>query len=409
MKFSLILWFAATLSMITACAERGGKAPSQPPPPVTVTSPVQREVTDWLELTGYADAIEKVNIRSRVRGYIQKIAFEPRALVKKGDLLFVIDPRPFQAKVEEARAVLQGKQAELNLAQVELDKNKQLAKTQSISELKLIEMKAKRDLAKAEVEKARADLESAELELSYTHIKSPINGKVSRNLVDVGNLVNQEDSSILAYVVNDRSVYIYFNMSEQDLLPLVRKYEKLMKDQESKETLKDSPTPVYAALADEKGYPHEGRIDYADTRVDRSTGTIQLRAVLPNEKGSIFPGMYLKVRTPMDKFKAHLIPKTAILTDQAGKYVLCVNQDNTVSRVDVKTGGISDGMRIIKEGLKGDETIIVKGLQRARPGEKVSPSKLTEPEKKSEQEKSKTRKTNIKSGSDSGKPKKTAD
>jgi RND family efflux transporter MFP subunit len=363
----------SAILLVSACSKETKTPAKKPPPPVTVAKPVKKKVTDWLKLTGTASAIETVNIRPRVRGYLQKITFEPRAKVKKDQLLFIIDPRPFQADVQQAEAVLRGKEAELNLAQVELKKNKELAKTQSISELKLIEMKAKRDLAKAASEKAKADLEAAKLQLSYTHVKSPINGKVSRNLVDVGNLVGSGDKSLLAYVVNDKSVYVYFNMSEHDLLPLVRKYQKIIEEHGEDEPSKKSPTPVYGALEDEKGYPHKGTIDYADTRVDPGTGTIQIRAKFPNENGNIFPGMYMKVRVPLDKFEAYLVPKTAVQTDQAGKYLLIVDDKNTVSRVSVKTGSTTNGNRVIKDGLTGDEKVIVKGLQKARPGAKVSP------------------------------------
>ncbi|MEW6110942.1 MAG: efflux RND transporter periplasmic adaptor subunit [Thermodesulfobacteriota bacterium] len=359
----IVLLIVAGLLGVSGCG-RDSQKMGPPAPEVTVTKPVEQEVTRYLEYTGTTAALESVDVRARVQGWLESINFSPRSKVKKDELLFVIDPRPFQARVEQAKAVLDANKASLDLAQYELEKAQYLESKEALSQLKLKEATAKRDAAAAEVEKAKADLDLAKLNLDYCQVKSPINGRVSRNLVDVGNLVGAEQKTLLTTVVNDDPMYAYFNLSELDVLPIIRDYVK----DKSDKAVKDERNPVYMELADEKGYPHEGYIDFADTQIDPSTGTMQVRGVFPNLDGLLMPGMFVRLRVPLDKRRGLLVPEVAIQADQAGRYVLVVNPQEVVEKRRVKPGQSVDHMRVIDEGLSADDRVVVSGVQRARPG-----------------------------------------
>jgi len=367
--FSVIALFAV-LALLSGCGSGTSKFVPPPPPEVVVSAPVEREVTDYVEFTGNTAAFESVDIRARVEGFLEKINFKPDARVKAGDLLFVIDPKPFQAQVDEASARLQAKSAARDLAQVQFDKAKQLYDSASVSEIQYLEQKAKRDMAEADVSQAKADLEKAELNLGYTSVMSPINGRVSRNLVDVGNLVGAVEKTLLTTVVNDDLAYAYFNVSEADLLVLARKYppEERGKDERP-------AAPAALALADESGFPHQGQVDYVDNKVDPNTGTIQARAVFENKSGILMPGLFARVRVPLDTRKAYLVPDVAVGIDQGGRYVLVVGADNVVDKRPVTVGHVVDRMRVIEKGLGPNDQVIVNGMQRARPGGKVTPVK----------------------------------
>jgi RND family efflux transporter MFP subunit len=335
---------------------------------VTVVHPHQKEVTRYLEYTGTTAALESVDIRARVSGFLQKICFEPRAKVKAGELLFVIDPRQYQAQVDQSKAKVDAQKASSKLAQTELQISQQLESKEAISALRLEKQAAQRDVAKADVELAQADLEKAKLNLEWTQVTSPIDGRVSRNLIDVGNLVGAEQKTLLTTVVNDSSVYAYFNISELDALPIIRaKADKL------DEALAKQKIPVYLGLADEKDFPHEGIVDFVDTKLDSSTGTIQLRGIFPNPDGLLMAGMFVRVRVPIEKKMTWLVPEAAIQYDQGGAYVMTVSPENVVRQLRVRRGTVIEGMQVIEEGLSGKEIVIVAGLQRSKPGLKVNP------------------------------------
>lgn len=362
------IWLAIA-AVLAACENRSSNV-TLPPPEVTVSNPIQRDVTTYLEYSGSTAAFESVDIRPRVSGYVETISFAPRARVKAGSVLFVIDPGPYRAKVEQAEAALDAAKAGYRIREIELDKYTRLGSKEVISELKLAEARAACDMARAEVERAKANLESAKLDLEFTQVKSPINGRVSRNLVDRGNLVGANESTVLANVVNDDPIYVYFNMSEIDLLTLTRK--ELKKNGEAEP--QSRATPVTMGLADERGYPHNGTLDYTDTRVDAATGTIQVRALFPNADGLLFPGMFTRVRVPVETRSTVLIPDSAVLTDQGGKYVLVVNEANICEIRRVRPGRLVKDLRAIEDGLTQKEKVIVSGVQRARPGAPVSPT-----------------------------------
>ncbi|AFM24914.1 efflux RND transporter periplasmic adaptor subunit [Desulfomonile tiedjei] len=369
MRLPGVLILIAFISLsIVGCSEKPQVAtPSLPE--VYVSKPLKKEVTQFLEFTGTTAALEFVEVRARVEGWLQSIHFESGARVKKGDLLFVIDPRPFQAQVDQAQAALKGKEADLQLKQANLKRAQQLLASASISQLQYDIQNADESVALAQVGIAKADLEKAKLDLAYTQLTAPIDGRVSRNMVDIGNLVGAKDKTLLTEIVNDSSVYVYFDVSERDILMLIRKFPNIEREAESDR----NRAPAYLQLADETGYPHEGRIDFVDPRVDPSTGTLRVRAIFANDKGLLVSGLFGRIRVPIEKKDAVLVPETAVGIGQGGRYVLLVNKDNVVELRPVKTGQLEGTLRVIQEGLTKDDWVVVNAIQRARPGLKVAP------------------------------------
>ena len=371
-----IHWPLLILLLAVSGCEKGTDSFVPPPPPeVTISLPVKQEVTDYLEFTGNIKAVESVEIRARVQGFLDKMNFDPGQYVKAGDLLFIIDPRPFQTRVDQQEAALKVREAALNLAQVKEEKSANLLRTSSISEISFLEDKANRDMALAHVGAAKADLEEAKLQLDYTQVKSPINGRVGRNLVDLGNLVGAQEKTLLTTVVNDSSIYAYFNISENDLLMIARLYGREGRGGNTQ----SYETPCLLALADEKDFPHPGKIDFVDTQVDSSTGTLTIRAVFTNKSGILLPGLFVRLRVPLKKREALLITNLAVGIDQGGRYVLVVNNDNVVEQRTVTIGQEIDGLRVIESGLAPEDWVITNGVQMARPGTKVTPVKASGP------------------------------
>lgn len=349
------------------CSEKSEMA-APPPPEVVVNHPIEKEVTDYLEATGTTQAIESVDIRARVRGFLDKVNFQPGARVKAGDVLFVIDPREFKAREQQAAATVEQNEAQRRLAQVKADKAKNLLSSGSVAELTFLEEEAKRDVEKAQVDRAKADLDKAKLDMGFTEVRTPISGKVGVNLVDAGNLVGANENTLLTHVVNDESIYVYFNVPERDVLKYKRLYVGRNGDDGD-----DKEAKAYMSLADETGYPHEGVVDYVDPQVDPGTGTLRARAVFPNPKGLLSPGLFARIRIPMAKRQALLIPEIAVGIDQRGEYALVVGPQNIVEYRPVKTGQLEDRMRVIDSGLKAEDWVVVQGIQKARPGSKVIP------------------------------------
>jgi len=356
------------LGILSGC--QGPKKEAVREPAVTVTQPIEREVTSYLEYTGTTQALEYVDIRARVAGFLQKIHFEPDAKVKTGELLFSIDPSQYQAAVDENEAALEARKAQLRLAKTEEEIAKSLESQQAISALKLQEKSAHSGVSKADVDLAQAALDKARLNLEWTKVTSPINGRVSRNLVDVGNLVGAMEKTLLTTVVDVDSIYCYFNVSELDLISIKRTYAPKGNDL----TLKSQKIPAHLTLADGSAYPHEGYLDYADTKLNPSTGTIQVRAIFPNPDIFLLPGMFGRIRLPLEKRKALVVPGVAVQFAQGGNYVLVVNNENIVQLKRVKVGQNVEEMTVIDEGLTSKDRVIIMGVQRARPGSKVNPS-----------------------------------
>jgi membrane fusion protein, multidrug efflux system len=373
MRLLAVLISVALASMsVLGCSEKV-QVVAPPPAEVIVSHPLKKEVTQYLEFTGTTAALEFVEIRARVEGWLESIHFTPGTQVKKGDLLFVVDPRPFQAQVDQSEAALKGKQADLQLKQANLRRAQQLLSSASISQLQYDVENANEAVATAQVGIAKADLEKAKLDLAYSRLTAPTNGRVSRNYVDIGNLVGAKDKTLLTEIVNDDSVYVYFDVSERDLLMLMRKFPKIEADAISDR----EKAPAYLQLADETGYPHSGKMDFLESRVDPSTGTLRVRAIFSNDKKMLVPGLFGRVRVPIEQKEALLLPELAVGISQAGRYVLVVNKDQVVEQRLVKTGQLEGTLRVIEEGLSKDEWVVVNAIQRARPGSKVSPKEST--------------------------------
>jgi RND family efflux transporter MFP subunit len=351
---------------LVGCGEKA-KMVEPPPPEVIVSHPLARNVTKFMEFPGTTAALEFVQIRARVEGWLESMHFQPGSRVKTGDLLFVIDPRPFQAQVDLWEASLRGREAELQLKTANLRRAQQLLTSASISQLQFDIQNADEAVAIAQVGIAKADLEKAKLDLAYSRVTSPINGRVSRNYVDIGNLVGRGDKTLLTDVANDSSVYFYFEINERDLLMLLQRFPEMRRQVRSE---KENPV-VNLQLANETGFPHRGEIDFAESRVDPSTGTLSVRAVFPNEEGRLLAGLFGRVRVPIEEAEAMLLPELAVLIGQAGRFVLVVNKDNIVEQRPVKVGQREGTLRVIEEGISKDEWVVVNALQRARPGLRV--------------------------------------
>ncbi len=333
-RLSRVLIIVALASVsILGCGEKVQVA-VPPPAEVIVSHPLKKEVTQYLEFTGTTAALEFVEIRARVEGWLESIHFTPGSRVKKGDLLLVIDPRPFKAQVDQSEAALKGKQADLHLKQTNLKRAQQLLSSASISQLQYDIENANESVATAQVGIAQADLEKAKLDLAYTQLSAPTNGRVSRNYVDIGNLVGAKEKTLLTEIVNESSVYVYFDVNERDLLMLLRKWPKIETEAGS-----DREKPqAYLQLADESGHPHTGKVDFVESRVDPSTGTLRVRAIFSNDNGLLVPGLFGRVRVPIEQKEALLVPELAVGISQAGRYILVVNKDQIVEQRLDNTG-----------------------------------------------------------------------
>ena len=368
----------SSLLVCVGCGAPANTFVEPPPPKVTVAHPVEQSVPRFLDLTGTTTAIESVDVRARVQGFLEKIEFKDGAMVKAGDLLFVIDPKPYQAKVDQATAALRSVHAELNFAQIDLDKATQLRAKKVVSEIEFVEKTGKRDQVRAEVGVAEANLRAAQLDLDYTQVLAPINGRAGRRLVDIGNLVGASDKTLLTTIVDDTSIYAYANVSEYDYLRLHRRYRQ---QPDGSEADREEHPEALLGLADETGYPHVGWVDFVDNQVDPDTGTLRLRAVFPNEDNLLKAGLFVRLRIPLSERAKLLVPDTAVLSGQGGRYVLVIGPNDTVEQRPVTMGSLFERMRVIREGVTTADRVIINNMQRARPGITVKPVAAT-PKKK---------------------------
>jgi membrane fusion protein, multidrug efflux system len=365
--------------LLFAACEQRNEYVEPPPPKVTVAKPLQKAITDYLEFTGTTHAFEEVEIRARVAGFLQSREFTPGTPVDKDDLLFVIDPREYEAELNAAEAELGSAEATLKRAQTEYDRARKLFKQKAGAETDVVKWRGERDVAKATVLRAKAKVEKAGLNLGYTKVTAPIAGRVSRNFVDTGNLVGESEPTLLTTITRFEPMYAYFNLNERDLLKVmaISRNQIGKNGQDSaKDNTDTADIPLFLSLANEEGYPHEGMLDFAESSVDTATGTLQLRGVFPNPGPvpALLPGLFVSLRMPIEKREnALLVTDRAIGSDQSGRFLLTVNSENMVEKKPIRMGQLEDGLRVIEEGLQPDDRVVVNGLQRARPGAKVDP------------------------------------
>jgi RND family efflux transporter MFP subunit len=360
---------AAVALSVSGCARNEAAEPkAAPAPQVTVAPAISRKVTEFDEFTGRFEAVERVEIRPRVSGYISSVNFTEGSEVQKGDVLFVIDPRPYEAERDKARAQVAQARSQLVLAKSERDRATSLLGQHAISQEEYDTRTAGREEAQANVEAAQAALDAAALNLTFTRVVAPISGRISRALVTSGNFVTNGQTPLTTLVSLD-PIYVSFDGDEQVYL----KYTKLAR-QGTRASSRDARNPVLVGLADEGGYPHQGVMVFVDNALDPATGTIRGRALLDNHERQFTPGLFARVKLMgSGQYNAVMINDSAIGTDQSVRYVLVVGAGNKVEYRPVQLGPVIDGLRVVQSGLAPGETIVVNGLQRVRPGVQVQP------------------------------------
>lgn len=358
-----------------------GNAP--PPPQVTVSKPLMKEMQEWSDFTGQFEARESVEVRPRVSGYLESINFTDGQLVKKGDLLFVIEPRPFELALETAKAQQAQAEAQLELAKAQLERTAQLRKNDYATQETYDERLAQVNIATASRDAAIAAVNQAQLNLDYTRVTAPVSGRVGRHEVSVGNLImggtsGTSTTTLLTTIVSLDPIWLSFYVSEGDGMT----YKRLVQKGEVK-SARESTVEVEGQLMDEKTWTLKGTIDFVDNQYDRNSGTIRVRAAFPNPNLFITPGQFGRVRVPMSQLRpTMLVPDAAVVTDQSVKLLFTVAPDGTVVPKPVELGPVTDdNLRVIRTGITPDDEVIINGLLRARPGQKVTPveGKIGEP------------------------------
>lgn len=391
---------------LAGCNQQNAAAPPKVLPTVTVATPVTKQIVEWDAYTGRLEAVDFVEVRARVSGYLQSTHFDEGQIVKKGDLLFIIDPRPYQAELngavaslsqsksqlvqanaqlEVAKAEDQQSQAQLELATAQLKRARSLKQknvtTQDeldqqeaaylqaradheASQAGISSAKAAIETANAVIQAAKADIETAQLNLDYTQIYAPVSGRISKKQVTEGNLINggTTNSTMLTTITSVKPIYCNFDANEQDVLKYIRQAQA-----GKRASSREAKNPVFLGLVDESGFPHKGHMDFVDNRLDTDTASMRARCVFPNKDQVLVPGMFARIRIPGSaSYQAVLIPDSAIGTDQSSQYVYVVENDVVQRRV-IKVGPIVDGLRVVREGLTGKESLIIEGLLQARP------------------------------------------
>ncbi len=380
MKINTFLIFPVYLTLL-ACEEPNTYV-EPPPPKVTIAQPLVQEITDYLEFTGTTDASEKVNVTARVSGLLQSMHFEPGTVVDKDQLLFVIDPSEYEADLQAAKAELASAHAELKRAETEYQRSQKLYEKNAGTESDVVKWRGEMEVAKASIQRAQAKVVRAELTLSYTQVKAPIRGRVGRDLVNVGNLVGEGEATVLTDLTQFDPMYVYYDLNERDLLTVMSLYRNAL--EEKGIDPRDEPStradiPLYLGLTNEQGYPHEGLYDFGESSLDSDTGTVELRGVFQNPEipPKLLPGLFARIRMPIaTRQNMPLVTEQAIAADQSGRFLLVVNSENVVEKRNIQLGQLINGMRVIEEGIKHDDWIIVKGVQRVRSGSKVSAEKI---------------------------------
>jgi RND family efflux transporter MFP subunit len=361
----------AALGLLAACGQNNTyQAP--PPPKVTVAKPVEQKITRYFEATGNTAAVNSANLVARVQGFLTDIAYQDGASVKKGQHLFTIEPEPYQLRLQQAQASEAAAQATVTQTQADFDRQQELVQRQAASKATFDTSVANRDNAKAKLLQAQADTQQAKINLDYTRVMAPFDGVVTARQVSTGELVGGSGTQVLATIVQLDPIWVNFTASERDVLHVRDMLYK--RNQRAADLL---GTEVDVGLQTDTGYPHKGKLDYIAPQVNQGTGTLAARAELANPSRLLLPGFFARVRVPLEETPAMLVPSVALGSDQSGRYVLTVNGDNTVEQRKVEVGPTVGEMTVVENGLKPDDRVIVAGLLRAVPGQKVDPQAQT--------------------------------
>lgn len=359
---------AALACVALAGCEQNAYVPP-PPPKVDVANPVQRPITRYLEATGNTAAVKSVDLVARVQGFLETIDYKDGTFVKAGTTLFTIEPETYKLKLEQAQAAEVGAQATVKQAEADFKRQTDLVARQAVSQATLDTSTSTRDNAQSGLQQAQVNTRIAAVNYGYTKVAAPFDGIVTAHLASVGELVGATSPTQLATIVALDPIWVNFNVNEQDVLRVRAEARRLGMTPTELTRL-----PVEVGLQTEQGYPHRGNLDYASPTVNQSTGTLAVRGLIPNPDRVLLPGFFVRVRVPIEEQKnALLVPDSALGSDQGGRYVLVVNGDNTVEQRKVQIGQIDAGLRVIESGLKPDDRVVIAGLLRAIPGQKVEP------------------------------------
>ncbi len=362
------VFLLAAVIAVAGCG-RSEKPAGPPPPAVTVVKAQQKEITEWDEYTGRLAAVDEVEVRAQVSGYLESIHFKDGQMVKKGDLLFVIDPRPYQAVLDRANAQVKQAEAGSALADANLNRTQELATKKVVASQDLDDQRSKELEAAAALQVAQAEVKAAQLNLDFTSINAPVSGRINRHEVSEGNLISggAANATLLTTIVSLDPIQAYFEADEQAYL----KYTRLDRSG-ARRSSREVANPVKLALSDEEGFPHLGKMDFVENRIDVNTATIQGRAIFPNPDLVLTPGQFVRLRLlGSPAHEAVLIPDQSIVSDQSQKFVWVVEADGTAKYRTVAPGPMIDGLRVIRQGLKPNEPVVALGLQSVRAGSKV--------------------------------------
>jgi RND family efflux transporter MFP subunit len=363
---------------LAGCKPAHSEAPARPTP-VTVSLPLQRDITDHVDFTARTAAVDSVEVRAHVWGYLAKVNFKEGAMVKKGDVLFELDPRPYEALLAQAKGKVAQDEAQLTFDEAEYQRNLKAITSGAVSRSDLDKSAAARGVDLANLSADKALVASRQLDLEYTKVIAPVSGRVSRYVVTVGNLIQSGDQgggTLLTTIVSVDPVYAYFDVDEHTVL----RVRQMVREGKADSPREGGVVPVLLGLANEDGYPHQGVIDFVDNQVNPRTGTMRLRGVFPNKDQVLVPGLFAHVRVPIGRsHKALLVNERALDTDQGQKILYVVNEKNEVVTRPVRLGALQNGLREITDGLKLDDRVIVVGLQQIRPGVVVEPQLVDMP------------------------------
>lgn len=375
--FGRVLSAAASVAVLTGCEDKNTFV-APPPPKVEVATPLQRPVTRYIEATGNTAPIKSVDLVARVQGFLQSIDYQDGSFVKQGTQLFTIEPETYKLKLEQAQAAEAGAQASVRQSDADYKRQAELVQRQAVSQATLENSTSARDNAQANLQQAQANTRLAEVNYGYTKVTAPFDGIVSAHMASVGELVGVSSPTQLASIVAMDPIYVNFTVNEQDVLRIrAEAARRGLTPADMKQF------PIQLGLQSETGYPHQGHLDYVAPTLNQSTGTLAVRGLVPNDKRVLLPGYFVRVRVPFDQEKsALLVPDTALGSDQGGRYLLVVNGDNVVAQRKVQIGPVDNGLRVIESGLKPDDRVVIAGLLRVIPGQKIDPqaTKIEQPQ-----------------------------